>query len=86
MQNHTASSRRVPAMMGGTVDLALVDRDSHRDGRGYPLSVLSSRMGSGTEPRWLVATVGVLLGDLFCFLSWLSLTSGSSPQSGSVRR
>lgn len=40
---------------------------------GFPLSVLSSRMGFGTEPGWLAAIIGVLLGDLFCFLWWLSL-------------
>jgi hypothetical protein len=42
---------------------------------GYPLSVLSSRMGFGIESGWLVAIIGVLVGDLFCFLWWLSLRS-----------
>ncbi len=40
---------------------------------GYPLSVLSSRLDFGAEPGWLVATIGVMLGDLFCFLWWLNL-------------
>jgi hypothetical protein len=44
---------------GGTINLALADRDSDRDCMGYPLSVLGSRMGFGTEPGWLVAIIGV---------------------------
>ena len=42
---------------------------------GLPLSELSSRLGYGPLIGVLVALVGVLIGELFCFIWWLRLTT-----------
>jgi uncharacterized membrane protein YdjX (TVP38/TMEM64 family) len=53
---------------------------------GYPLSVLSDRLDYGPEPGWLVAVIGVLLGDLFCFIWWLGLEAKSADAKVSASR
>jgi uncharacterized membrane protein YdjX (TVP38/TMEM64 family) len=40
---------------------------------GFPLSVLSESLGYPSFTGWLVALIGVLLGDLCCFIWWRSL-------------
>lgn len=42
---------------------------------GFPLSVASNCLGHGYVVGWLVATCGVLLGDLCCFIWWRTLVA-----------